>query len=99
MPRARGRRSLFSPGARELPRAEAFRAWLGRHTKLGERAVGDTVSRAKRASALIALEGPADENHIGSLFKRNSDYLKCTPSVRSQLKKAVLLYRRFSGGR
>ena len=99
MPKAKGGRSFSSPRARELPREDAFRAWLGRHTKLRDRAVGDTISRAKRASTLIALEGPADENQIGFLLKKNPEYLKCTPSVRSQLKKAVLLYRTFSGGR
>lgn len=83
----------------QLPRGDAFREWLASRTDLGERAIGDTVSRAKRAAGLISIEGSADENHVRYLLEGNSQFLKCTPSVRSQIKKAVLLYRRFRAGR
>lgn len=79
----------------ELPESEEYRVWLKRHTKLGTRAIGDTLSRAKRASAFAPLKGPADENQIAFQLRSNPEFMRCTPSVRSQIKKAVVLYRRF----
>jgi hypothetical protein len=83
----------------ELPRGDAFRAWLASHTALGERAIGDTVSRAKRAAGLISIEGAANESQVRYLLESSPGYQKCTPSVRSQIKKAVLLYRSFRSNR
>lgn len=76
-----------------------FRAWLRRRTKLGDRAVHDVVSRAKRAATFISLEGPADDNELTFLLRGNPEYLKCTGPVRSQIKRAALLYRTFAGKR
>jgi hypothetical protein len=85
--------------SRELPREDAFRAWLASHTDLGARAIGDTVSRAKRAAGLISIEGAANESQVRYLLETAPEYRKCTASVRSQLKKAVLLYRSFRSNR
>jgi hypothetical protein len=98
MSKLKGGQALQRKG-RELPREDAFRVWLGSHTDLGERAIGDTVSRAKRAAGLISIEGAANESQVRYLLENTSEYQKCTASVRSQLKKAVLLYRSFRSNR
>jgi|GEM_PF-810043 len=82
----------------ELPRSEEFRAWLHRNTSFRERSINDTVSRAKRAFLLIDILSPRTENELVYNLHECNDFTRCTPSVRSQLKRAAMLYRNFRSG-
>lgn len=79
-----------------VPGAQDFRTWLRRRTTLTQRSINDVVSRAKRVAGLIPLDGPADDEELTVLLRRKREYMDRSPSVRSQLKKAALLYRKFT---
>jgi hypothetical protein len=89
----RPKRSVQST-EKEVPHAEEFRGWL-RRRGMSDRVINDTVSRTKRASGLISLQGPPEDNAIGSALRQNHSYVGLSIFVRSQLKRAVLLYRTF----
>jgi DNA (cytosine-5)-methyltransferase 1 len=69
----------------------AFSAWLTRSQPLCERSRRDTVSRLKRADAICALPSVPDAYYLFTL-EQSGDYQTLSPSVRSQLRRAVTLY-------
>ena len=72
--------------------AEQFKEWLKNNTKYSDAVIGDTVSRVKRADSI--LEWNDDESYQFYL-EHNDSYKALSVSVRSQLKKAVTLYRTY----
>jgi hypothetical protein len=91
---ARGPRRNEQGAGGDVPHAQEFRAWLRRRGTSG-RVINDTLSRTKRASTFIPLQGPADDDSIRSALQQNRSYTALSTFVRSQLKRSTLLYRTF----
>lgn len=72
--------------------AEQFREWLQENTSYSDAVIGDTVSRIKRANGI--LEWSDEEIYLFHL-EHNDRYKGLSVSVRSQIKKAVTLYRAY----
>lgn len=69
---------------------ESFKNWLKNNTQYSDAVIGDTVSRVKRADSIIEW----DDNEVYQFhLEHNECYKKLSVSVRSQIKKAVSLYR------
>ena len=71
---------------------EHFREWLQEHTNYSPAVISNTVSRMKRADGLLPWY---DDEVYQFYLERNEEYKTFTVSVRSQIKKAVRLYREF----
>lgn len=69
-----------------------FRNWLTTQTTYSHEVIGDVVSRAKRADSI--LEWYADDLYLFHLGN-NEDFLELSTSVKSQIKKAVKLYKQY----
>lgn len=72
--------------------AEQFKKWLKNNTKYSDAVIGDTVSRVKRADSILAWN---DDEVYQFYLEHNDSYKTLSVSVRSQLKKAVTLYRTY----
>lgn len=70
--------------------AAQFRVWLREHTNYSEAVINDTVSRVRRADSILEWN---DEEVYLFYLERKEEYKHLTTSVRSQIKKAVNLYR------
>lgn len=68
---------------------EPFKAWLQANTAYSAPVIRDTASRIKRADAILAWN---DEEVYQFYLERTEEYKALSPTVRSQLKKAVRLY-------
>ena len=71
-----------------------FCQWLQENTKYQPRVQSDIISRVKRASNFITLPEKADMYYIFQL-QQNEAYQALSTSVRSQIKKAVMIYFTF----
>lgn len=69
---------------------QRFREWLKQNTNYSDAVVGDMVSRIKRADSILEWY---DEEVYQFYLERETSYKELTVSVRSQVKKAVKLYR------
>lgn len=72
--------------------AEQFKEWLKDNTPYSEAVISDTVSRIKRADGILAW---SDDEVYQFYLEHNDTYKSLSVSVRSQLKKAVKLYRAY----
>ena len=76
-----------------------FKSWLCARQDYTERSAGNMISRLKRARRMIgsqqAFSDSRDEVHA---LQKNTEFLGLSVSVRSQLKKALLLHGEFSKG-
>jgi hypothetical protein len=79
----------------ELNFEHDFRKWVAENTTYGDRAVNDTCSRLRRLMGMIDLSSARDLADLGVLLIRSAPFNGCTPSVKSQLKKAGTLYLGF----
>ncbi|MDR0928478.1 MAG: DNA cytosine methyltransferase [Oscillospiraceae bacterium] len=68
-----------------------FFNWLKDTQNLSERTKRDTVSRLKRADALCTISGEPNAYYLFRLEQQDG-YKRLAPTVRSQLKRAVMLY-------
>ena len=75
--------------------AAGYRSWLEREKALSPRSLSDVVSRTKRVSALVDILKPSSEEELRYQLGLNPGYRQCTMSVRSQLKRAAVLYREY----
>lgn len=71
---------------------EMFKAWLKGNTTYSEAVISDTISRVKRADKI--LEWNDEETYIFYLEQKDQ-YKGLSVSVRSQIKKSVMLYHSF----
>lgn len=71
-----------------------FYQWLKYNTQYQSRVQSDIVSRVKRANAIIPLPEKADMYYV-FLLQQNEVYQALSTSVRSQIKKAVMIYFQF----
>jgi DNA (cytosine-5)-methyltransferase 1 len=69
----------------------SFLNWLNNTQSFSERTKRDTVSRLKRADSLCTIDCEPDSYYIYRLEQQDG-FNDLTPTVRSQLKRAVLLY-------
>lgn len=67
-----------------------FREWLKQNSNYSDAVVSDMVSRIKRADSILEWY---DEEVYQFYLERETKYKELSVSVRSQVKKAVKLYR------
>lgn len=75
---------------------EDFREWLKQSAGLADRSAGSVVSRMRRASGLVNLDSKIDTDDLLHKMSKHPDFKGLTVTVRSQLRRAVKLYREFS---
>jgi hypothetical protein len=87
------------PEALELACVSEFKSWLTAERGLTGRALGDVVSRTRRTAKWLDILGLSSDDE--AMFKLSQDphFRACSPGVQSQLKRAVLLYRKFRQAR
>ena len=71
---------------------EMCKAWLKRNTTYSEAVISDTISRVKRADKILEWN---DEETYFFYLEQQEQYKGLSVSVRSQIKKSVMLYRSF----
>ena len=71
---------------------EGFKNWLKENSSYSEAVIGDMASRVKRADGIIEWY---DEEVYQFYLEQKEQYKCLSVSVRSQIKKAVKLYRQF----
>ena len=71
-----------------------FYNWLCGIHKLSEKVIKDTVSRLKRANTICELP-PQPDSYYLFLLEHSDGYRSLTPTVRSQVKRAVTLYANY----
>jgi DNA (cytosine-5)-methyltransferase 1 len=77
---------------------DKFYGWLLKEKKYKENSAHDVLSRIRRVAVLIHLkENMTEDNLLATLSKQRS-FQNLTPSVRSQLKRAVRLFKEFGSG-
>jgi DNA (cytosine-5)-methyltransferase 1 len=74
-----------------------FRKWLQRHHRYGERSAGNVISRIKRVRRLLGNRHFSDYRDAVHALQKKTEFDGMSRSVRSQLKKAILLHAEFSG--
>lgn len=74
---------------------EVFREWLIEHKKINRKVAGDILSRVNRASKIIDVNDLNSTAHLISDLISSVEFKVLTVSVRSQIKRSVILYREF----
>ena len=74
---------------------EFFRGWLIEHKKINRKVAGDILSRVNRASKIIDVNDLNSTAHLISDLISSVEFKVLTVSVRSQIKRSVILYREF----
>lgn len=75
--------------------ADAFRLWLEREQALCGRTLSDIVSRARRVAKLVKIDSTIPDDEFMLVLARQDDFQSCTTTVRSQLRRAAALFRKF----
>ena len=70
---------------------DSFYKWLLLTQPLSERVKRDTVSRLRRANSMCVIP-PNPQAYYFFLLEQSENFKTLTPTVRSQLKRAVTLY-------
>jgi DNA (cytosine-5)-methyltransferase 1 len=73
----------------------SFQKWLIEVKNFQARSATDVMSRINRVSRFQKLPESIDENFVSTLAEKE-EYLKLSPSVRSQLKRALRLYKEYT---
>jgi len=71
-----------------------FLDWLRGSHAMSERSQRDTMSRLRRADSICSIPS-APEAHYLFMLEQSENYRSLTPTVRSQLKRAVKLYSEY----
>lgn len=74
-------------------RYEDFLSWLREKKGMSERSARDVVSRSKRA--LVITKQEVFDSHSMDLLTASGDFIECSMSIKSQLKRAITLYMEF----
>jgi len=72
-----------------------FRDWLVASKSLTKNSADDVVSRIKRAKNIMEIDVPLDVETLLFHFTAKPAFKTLTITVRSQLKRAVKLYKEF----
>ena len=73
---------------------EMFVDWLVAFHNLTQRSASDTLSRVRRADRFFPINSVPDGLYFLSLSETN-DFRKLSPSVKSQIKRSLMLYREY----
>lgn len=79
----------------EKQKTRGFREWLLANTKLSHRSARDVVSRYLRIKKIFDPEIPKTDEEFVFQWRNSKEYQDCTTTVRSQIKRAGLLYRQY----
>ena len=71
---------------------EMFKTWLKSNTTYSDAVISDTISRIKRADKILEW---SDEETYFFYLEQKEKYKDLSVSVRSQIKKSVMLYHSF----
>ncbi len=75
-----------------------YRAWLGQRGLSG-RSLSDVVSRTRRAAELADILAAGTDAEVLFRLSQDGQFEALTPNIKSQLKRAVSLYRNFARSR
>ncbi|OBY78612.1 hypothetical protein BBG47_15875 [Paenibacillus sp. KS1] len=73
----------------------SFEDWLMHNTSYSTKVARDVRCRAKRASKYINLSKNTSDDELIFTLTQHPEFLDLSPTVKSQLKKSVKLYREF----
>jgi DNA (cytosine-5)-methyltransferase 1 len=73
-----------------------FREWLQNAKSLSKDSADDVVSRVKRAKSIMEINVPLDVDTLLFHFMGKPAFKALTITVRSQLKRAIRLYKEFN---
>ena len=73
-----------------------FREWLKNTKSLTKDSADDVVSRIKRAKAIMEIDLPVDIDTLLFHFIGKPAFKTLTTTVKSQLKRAIKLYKEFN---
>ncbi len=72
-----------------------FKAWLKRSIGLSTESAKDVVSRLRRASNFVNVGAKLETDDLLHQLAKHPDFKDLSGSVRSQLRRAIKLYREF----
>ena len=75
--------------------SDSFNAWLKSVHKYSDRAANDVISRLNRCNKMIQIESYSFEEYLNHL-ERDSYYSQLSKTVKSQLKRALILYNEYN---
>lgn len=75
---------------------DEFKTWIKNNNLAKGKVVSDIASRAKRVAKIINIFSSDDLNMLIAKLQEAEDFQKLSPSVKSQLKKAIKLYIQFT---
>ena len=78
-----------------LSKLDEFSDWLVGSKDLSLRSSRDVVCRLRRVSKFLNPLCSKDDAEIGFIVSHLPAFAKCSSSVRSQLKRSIVLYRQF----
>jgi len=74
---------------------DQFKVWLVKSVGLGKPSAKDVTSRLSRASKFVNTRSKIATDDLLHQLSKHPEFKACTVSVRSQLRRAVRLYRDF----
>jgi DNA (cytosine-5)-methyltransferase 1 len=74
---------------------EKFTTWLKKSHALAERSARDVVSRLRRAACIVPLDTSCDTVDLLHELSKKEEFKILAATVRSQLRRAIRLYREF----
>lgn len=73
-----------------------FKQWLLRSRKLNSKATSDVISRLRRASKFVNVEAKVDTDDLLHKMGKHPEFKELNVYIRSQLRRAVKLYKLYS---
>ena len=74
---------------------EEFKAWLIDYAGFSGISAKDVVSRVRRASEMVNMDAKMDTEDLLHKMSKNAGFKDLSVSVRSQIRRAVKLYKEF----
>ena len=74
---------------------EDFIGWLQKERGLSIRSSRDVLSRLKRVDSIIDLSKESSADQLIKKISSNPDFNKLSISVKSQLKRAIILFKNY----
>ncbi|MFC2001239.1 hypothetical protein ACFLUZ_01895 [Chloroflexota bacterium] len=76
-----------------------FQTWLSKEVNLSPKSARDVVSRYNRALRLTVVKQSQDVEDMIDMLTQQQDFKNLSPSIRSQIKRALRLHSSFVGSR
>ncbi len=80
-----------------LEENKSFKLWLAKNTSYQVRSIKDSVSRLNRVATMVDVNQRIKTDEIIFRLSRKDQFSDLSMSVKSQLKKALILYREYKG--